>query len=306
MPEANEPLALEAGAHQKLLDLFDKHISDAVLDSHRALGDLWVRVRNDAWHQAVEVVRHQLGWRYFVFLSGIDWMLNPQMSAESSFGGEDDSASKATPAADEAPKFTSGYTGNEGRFQVFCRIHDVPSGIGVTLKTDLEEPGLRVASVADLYRGADWHEREAYEMFGFDFVGHPSLRKLYLPAGFEGHPLRKDFPLLARELKPWPGIVNVEPIPDHLDPKKIEAAQAAEAAAATGGSSDGSAADPAKAKAKADRLAALMAKSKARKGSTGSETPASDGAVPAKPANDRLAALLERSKARKKEREGDQ
>ena len=47
-------------------------------------------------------------------------------------------------------------------------------------------------------------------MFGIDFDGHPDLRNLYLPGEFEGHPLRKDFPLLARRVKPWPGIVDVE------------------------------------------------------------------------------------------------
>ena len=45
-------------------------------------------------------------------------------------------------------------------------------------------------------------------MYGIDFIGHPSLRKLYLPADFEGNPLRKDFPLLARIVKPWPGLVD--------------------------------------------------------------------------------------------------
>ncbi len=68
-------------------------------------------------------------------------------------------------------------------------------------------------SLTDLYRGADWHEREAWEMFGFDFEGHPSLRHLYLPSEFEGFPLRKDFPLLSRAVKPWPGLVDKEPIP---------------------------------------------------------------------------------------------
>jgi NADH-quinone oxidoreductase subunit C len=64
-----------------------------------------------------------------------------------------------------------------------------------------------------VYAGADWHEREAWEMYGFVFDGHPSLRHLYLPSEFEGHPLRKDYPLLAREVKPWPGLVDVEPMP---------------------------------------------------------------------------------------------
>ena len=68
-----------------------------------------------------------------------------------------------------------------------------------------------------VYAGADWHEREAFEMYGISFVGHPNLRKLYLPGDFEGHPLRKDFPLLARRVKPWPGIVDVEPMPGEDD-----------------------------------------------------------------------------------------
>jgi NADH-quinone oxidoreductase subunit C len=50
-------------------------------------------------------------------------------------------------------------------------------------------------------------------MFGFEFTGHPGLRHLYLPSEFEGFPLRKDFPLLAREVKPWPGLVDVEQFP---------------------------------------------------------------------------------------------
>ena len=70
-----------------------------------------------------------------------------------------------------------------------------------------------VDSWITVYAGANWHEREAHEMFGIDFVGHPYLRKLYLPGAFEGFPLRKDFPLLAREVKPWPGLVDVEPMP---------------------------------------------------------------------------------------------
>ena len=73
-----------------------------------------------------------------------------------------------------------------------------------------------------MYAGADWHEREAWAMFGIDFVGHPALRKIYLPADFEGTPLRKDFPLLARMVKPWPGIVDVEPMPGSGDDEEGE------------------------------------------------------------------------------------
>ena len=65
-------------------------------------------------------------------------------------------------------------------------------------------------------------------MYGFMFDGHPGLRHLYLPGEFEGYPLRKDFPLLARLVKPWPGLVDVEPIPgSDEDSAEADAAVAA-------------------------------------------------------------------------------
>src|SRR5256885_1243314 len=70
--------------------------------------------------------------------------------------------------------------------------------------------------------GADRHERESGKLFGFRFDGHPGIRHIYLPAEFEGHPLRKDFPMLAREVKPWPGLVDVEPIPGDAEPGEGE------------------------------------------------------------------------------------
>ena len=54
-------------------------------------------------------------------------------------------------------------------------------------------------------------------MFGIDFRGHPNQVHLYLPGAFEGNPLRKDYPLLARRIKPWPGIVDVELMPGDDD-----------------------------------------------------------------------------------------
>jgi NADH-quinone oxidoreductase subunit C len=78
-----------------------------------------------------------------------------------------------------------------------------------------------------VYPGADWHERETWEMFGIEFHGHPALRHLYLPFEFEGFPLRKDYPLLAREVKPWPGLVDVEPMPgEDPDPAETPAVEA--------------------------------------------------------------------------------
>jgi NADH:ubiquinone oxidoreductase subunit C len=65
-------------------------------------------------------------------------------------------------------------------------------------------------TVSDLFPTSDWHERETAEMFGIRFEGHPQPVKLLLSEPFEGHPLRKDFPLMTREAKPWPGAVEGE------------------------------------------------------------------------------------------------
>ena len=72
--------------------------------------------------------------------------------------------------------------------------------IRVRLETDELTP---VPSVSDLFEGACWSEREVYDMFGVSFEGHPDLRRILTDYGFEGHPLRKDFPLTGHTEVRW-------------------------------------------------------------------------------------------------------
>jgi NADH-quinone oxidoreductase subunit C len=187
-------------------------LGDDLLDNHVEKGDVWVRVPVSRWHDALQAARDQLGCRYFCFLSGIDWMPSTAPNPEAEEG--DAPAAPATPAA---ATIETGYAGGDARFQVFARLYDVDRHVGITIKADVDDADPVVPSVVDLFAGADWHEREAWEMYGFRFDGHPALRHLFLPGEFEGHPLRKDFPLLAREVKPWPGLVDVEPMPGDDD-----------------------------------------------------------------------------------------
>ena len=218
---------------QPLLDALRAELGEALVGSEIAKGDLWVRVHRSAWRHTFEYCRTHLGMEYFCFLAGLDWLPAPTLSGEKVFEpaegiaidttDDDDDALDGSDAdeddvvADEAPggadQQRSGVAGGDTRFQVFARLYSVTDHIGITLKADLDDEDPRIESVHDIYAGADWHEREAWEMYGFDFAGHPGLRHIYLPGEFEGHPLRKDFPLLAREVKPWPGIVDVEPLP---------------------------------------------------------------------------------------------
>ncbi len=78
-------------------------------------------------------------------------------------------------------------------------------GQGVLLKTSVPRDAAELPTATTVYRGANWHERETFEMFGVVFTGHPDLKPLLLPDGFEGYPLRKEFVLASRVVKAWPG-----------------------------------------------------------------------------------------------------
>jgi NADH-quinone oxidoreductase subunit C len=226
-PEAAEPEPEPDPVRDPLLEQLKAALGDAVVGSEVGGGDIWVRVERSAWRQAAEVCKEQLGMRYFCFLSGIDWLPNSDLGAEKLWDPNEQGAKiVAGPDGEPRPEFSgsdgngdasreyeTGVAGGQSRFQVFARVYNTDTAVGITLKADLDDADPRVESWVPVYRGADWHEREAWEMYGFQFDGHPGLRHIYLPSGFEGFPLRKDFPLLAREVKPWPGLVDKEPIP---------------------------------------------------------------------------------------------
>jgi NADH-quinone oxidoreductase subunit C len=237
-PEAEaEPTPEPDELREGLLATLSSELGDALVDSLIKPGDdIWVRVSRDAWQQAGLAVRDKLGCKHFTFLSAIDWLPSP-------YGRYQDAEVDKAVHGDEAkelPAQQSGYAGGDTRFQVFARVADIDRNryFGITLKADLPDDDLTIDTWRTIYAGADWHEREAWEMYGITFNGHPYLRHLYLPGDFEGHPLRKDYPLLARVVKPWPGIVDVEPMPGEDEAEgegtEGEAAEAGDAEAGDG------------------------------------------------------------------------
>ncbi len=223
MPPSNEPEATEGEevatdeAREALLEVLTAELGEALVAHHLKAGDdLWVRVNNDAWTHTADYMRNRQRFRFFDWLSAIDWLPSPygrSLDAEvdaATKGEADAEAAEADPAAGTG---AGGYTGGETRFQAIARVYNLTTRLGVTFKSDIGDD-MSIGTWINHYPGAHWHEREAHEMFGVNFVGNPDLRNLYLPGDFEGHPLRKDFPLLARLIKPWPGIVDVEPMPE--------------------------------------------------------------------------------------------
>jgi NADH-quinone oxidoreductase subunit C len=215
---------------QRFHDNLLADLGDAVIESTTQRRDIYMRVAASDWVRAATAAK-RLGFNYFSFLSGMDWLVSPLQTTryENVWGSVEEEAPVADDAsaetdASETPASASvaaglqtGLAGGNSRFQVMLRVTSTTENRSLVLKADLDETNPTVASIANVYGGANWHERETWEMFGFWFEGHPKLIHIYLPGSFEGYPLRKDFPLLAREVKPWPGLTNVEPIAGEAD-----------------------------------------------------------------------------------------
>ncbi len=163
---------------EDLGDALGKHLGGGVsVDASFAL--LTADVPREQWVAAAEAVRDdpQIGCRWFDFLTAYDELA-------------------------------------EG-FSVVVHAWSLTHRHHVVLRTRVPRDDARLPTLTGVWRGANWHERETFEMFGVVFDGHPNLVPLLLPDGFEGNPLRKEFVLASRVVKEWPGAK--EPGESHSD-----------------------------------------------------------------------------------------
>lgn len=97
------------------------------------------------------------------------------------------------------------------RFEIVYCLLNVDSGLRLIAKTYLNEPDLTIPSATSVWFGADWLEREVYDMYGIVFDGHPNFKRLLLPPEFQSFPLRKDYPVKGRgERHNFPVITRAE------------------------------------------------------------------------------------------------
>ena len=97
-------------------------------------------------------------------------------------------------------------------YEVVTHVYSTRHNHNARFKVECEAEDPRCPTVSGVWPGANWHERETNELLGIVFEDHPHQVKLLLPEQFVGFPLRKDFPLVTREAKPWPGGVEGEDI----------------------------------------------------------------------------------------------
>ncbi len=91
------------------------------------------------------------------------------------------------------------YLGSVPRFELVYHLKSLPLGHRLRVKARVPEDAARIDSLVAVWRGADWLERETFDMYGIHFVDHPDLRRIYLYEEFEGYPLRKDYPKEKRQ-----------------------------------------------------------------------------------------------------------
>ena len=205
---------------EAFVDSITQDLGSSFIDSHIDPEiDVWIRVTQEAWSETAKILFEKHGMNFFNFLSAIDWKPSP-------FGREMDAAiDNLDDEVTVETEMECGVAGGEKRFQMLARVHNPATDMGVNVKADLEGDFPEVDTWTLVYPGANWHEREVMEMFGISFKNHPNMVNLYLPTEFEGHPLRKDFPLLSRRAKPWPGIVDVELMPGESDDETEESGE---------------------------------------------------------------------------------
>ena len=118
-------------------------------------GALSVSLSGEQWQPFAAFAKAELGCLYFNWLTAVDW--------------------------------------KEQGLEVLCRVENLSARLAVLMRTALPAGASHCPTLTTLYRGANWMERECYDLLGVVFDGHPDLRRILLPQDWEGHPLRKDY-----------------------------------------------------------------------------------------------------------------
>jgi NADH-quinone oxidoreductase subunit C len=145
--------------HQELLDGFDKGFGGKIQNKTEFRGETSFTIAASDLHEIAKFCRDELSFDYLLDITSID-----------NFG-------------------------EEPRFEIVYHLYSMPHAAHLRLKLKVPEERSGVDTVSDIWPTANWHEREAYDMMGIKFDGHPDLRRILMWDGYLFFPLRKDFPL---------------------------------------------------------------------------------------------------------------
>lgn len=155
----------------RVLEQLKEKFGDALLEDAESENGVVVVVNKEKSYTLLEYLKTELAYSFLVDVTAVD---NSNLESE-------------------LMKY------NYARFMVVYHLYTYQGETPrLRVKVPVHEKDLKIQSVTDLWKGANWLERETHDMFGIDFEGHPDLRRILMPDDFEGHPLRKDYPLRGR------------------------------------------------------------------------------------------------------------
>ena len=182
-----------------------KHFPDAVSASHTYRGDETVVLRGEFLLEVARFLKEDpaLQMNFLMDLTAVDYSTFGKSPPPAFFASSGVAVSPLEQIPDEDP-----WPGPpaEARFAVAFHFYSLKHKHRLRLVVPVEEANAELDSVTSLWAGANWLEREVWDMFGIRFRGHPDLKRLLMYEEFEGHPLRKDYPVNKRQ--PLIGPVN--------------------------------------------------------------------------------------------------
>ena len=188
-----------------LIKLVTERFPEAVSATHTYRGDETVVLRREYLLEVARFLKEDpdLKMNFLMDLTAVDYSTFGQSPAPAFFASSGVSVSPSAQIPDKDP--WPGPPG-EARFVVVYHFYSQEHKHRLRLVVPVEEAEPGLDSITSLWAGADWLEREVWDMFGIRFQGHPNLKRILMYKEFEGHPLRKDYPVNKRQ--PLIGPVN--------------------------------------------------------------------------------------------------
>ena len=189
----------------ELIEAVRDRFPDAVLSSHTFRGDATVVIGRQSLLEAARFVKQDPAFEmnFLMDLTAVDYSAFGKGPTPAFFASSGVAVQPSSQIPDEDP-----WPGPpaEARFALVYHFYSTAHKHRLRLVVPVEEGDAEVDSLTSLWPGANWLEREVWDMFGISFKGHPDLRRILMYPEFEGHPLRKDYPVNKRQ--PLIGPVN--------------------------------------------------------------------------------------------------
>jgi len=154
------------------IEELQKKFADVIREVNRGVDCLTIVCGREGFLDFIKYLKEKRGFKYLIDLCGVDYLDYP-------------------------------YKDWEERFEVVYHLYNFDAKEQVRVKVRIPEEDCWHYSVVSLWKTADWFERECYDMYGIVFKGHPNLKRALMPEDWEGHPLRKDYPLCLEESNEW-------------------------------------------------------------------------------------------------------